>query len=111
VAKTSRYQVDWTASAEQDLTAMVDYLSTESVLLAEKVLSHIYDRAHSLVYFPFRMRIVPELLAHGVERYRELLVDPYRIFCVIEGSHVRVLAVFDGRRDVEELLLQRLMAD
>jgi len=41
--------------------------------------------------------------------WRELVVKPYRLVYRIEGDTVTVLAVFDGRRDLEDLLLERLL--
>jgi plasmid stabilization system protein ParE len=52
---------------------------------------------------------VPELLRHGLAVWRELIVKPYRILYRIEGQTVYVLAVLDSRRDLEDLLLERLV--
>jgi hypothetical protein len=41
--------------------------------------------------------------------WRELIVKPYRLIYRIEGEVVNVLAVFDGHRDLEDLLLERLL--
>jgi len=111
LAKSTIYRVKWTAIAEQDLTAIIEYVSTDSVSAALQLLNSLQAKALSLAHFPQRMRVVPELAAQGIERYRELIVSPYRIFCSIHGMTVYVIGVFDGRRDVEELLLQRLMME
>jgi len=54
-------------------------------------------------------RSCPELSQFGMRAWRELVVRPYRIVYRIEGDSVTVLAVFDGRRDLEDLLLERLL--
>ena len=41
--------------------------------------------------------------------WRELVIRPYRLVYRIEGDTVIVLAVFDARRDLEDLLLERLL--
>jgi toxin ParE1/3/4 len=41
--------------------------------------------------------------------WRELVVKPYRILYRVSSDTVTVLAVFDGRRDLEDLLLERLL--
>jgi toxin ParE1/3/4 len=38
-----------------------------------------------------------------------LFVKPYRLIYRVEGDRVYVPAVLDGRRDLEELLIRRLM--
>jgi toxin ParE1/3/4 len=55
-----------------------------------------------------RGRVVPELAAVGVQRYRELIEGNYRIIYAVNENEVRVVAVLDGRRDVADLLHRRL---
>ena len=57
---------------------------------------------------PERGRIVPELREQGITVYRELVEPPWRILYRIESDRVWVLAVIDGRRNVEDILLKRL---
>ena len=58
---------------------------------------------------PARCRVVPELREEGIDAYRELVIRPYRIMFRIHGSEVVLLAVVDGRRDLQELLLERTL--
>jgi len=41
--------------------------------------------------------------------WRELIASPWRIIYRIEGRLVFVDLVLDGRRDVEDILMQRLL--
>jgi toxin ParE1/3/4 len=41
--------------------------------------------------------------------WRELVVRPYRLVYRVGSDAVVVLAVFDGRRDLEDVLLDRLV--
>jgi len=52
---------------------------------------------------------VPELAAVGVHTYRELVVSPWRLVYRISAKTVYVLAVLDGRRNIEDVLLDRLV--
>ena len=45
----------------------------------------------------------------GVSAYRELVDGPYRGAFRVRGREVVLLAVLDGRRDLEELLVARLI--
>ena len=58
---------------------------------------------------PLRGRIVPELRAQGVQFYRELLSPPYRIMYRVKDRLVLVVAVLDGRRNLDDLLLDRFL--
>ena len=67
-----------------------------------------YSLLLNLSAFPRRGRVVPELKDIGVLDYREVFFKPYRILYFIETPHVYVIGIFDGRRDLEELLHRRL---
>jgi toxin ParE1/3/4 len=41
--------------------------------------------------------------------WREIVARPYRILYRVSGDTVTVLAAFDGRRDLEDVLLERLL--
>jgi len=45
----------------------------------------------------------------GITAYRELIFQNWRIVYNIAANQVRVLACFDARRNLEDVLLQRLL--
>ena len=65
--------------------------------------------AGTLKTLPGRGRVVPELLEFGITRWRELVTGPYRLVYRLEGRVVFVDGLFDARRDLEELLVERLL--
>ncbi|MBI5100385.1 MAG: type II toxin-antitoxin system RelE/ParE family toxin [Nitrospirae bacterium] len=104
----NRYSVDWSLSAADDLEAIIEYISDESRAAAIELLGRIRGKASGLTLMPERGRIVPELKAQGIIMYREIMVSPWRIIYRISGRAVYVFAVIDSRRNVEDLLLERL---
>jgi addiction module RelE/StbE family toxin len=106
---TVRHQVLWTAVAVRDLERIVSTIAEETPQNAKKVLSKLQACASALVKFPARGRVVPELKWFGVDRYRELQVPPWRIVYRVEAKQVFVVAVLDGRRHLEDLLLHRFL--
>jgi toxin ParE1/3/4 len=102
------FRVVWTRTAEDDLEGIVDFIADDSVDAALAVFTRIRERAATLVNFPGKGRVVPELNHHGIVQYRELILSPWRIIYRIDGSMVYVTAVFDSRRNLEDLLLERL---
>jgi len=104
-----RFRVEWAEVAVRDLEELVTRIAADSVINADRVLERIEARAVSLESSPSRGRIVPELAHFGMRAWRELIVRPYRLVYRIEGDTVTVLALFDGRRDLEDLLLERLL--
>jgi hypothetical protein len=53
--------------------------------------------------------VVPELQKEGITIYRELVVPPWRIIYKIDNDTVYIMALFDSRQNVEEILLQKLI--
>ncbi|SFV69632.1 Death on curing protein, Doc toxin [hydrothermal vent metagenome] len=98
------YKVKWTSNAKKDLLNIVDYIKEDSLSVARKVYGQIKEKAQSSNFFPLRGRVVPELQKEGITIYRELIVQPYRIMYKIEDDTVYIMAIFDSRQNVEELL-------
>lgn len=107
-----KYQVSLITDAEQDLLEIYDYVArTDLVGKAEKLLDKLEELCIDLERFPERGHIPPELDRVAVTVYREIHFKPYRVIYRIENMNVYIHAVLDGRRDLEQLLLQRLLRD
>jgi plasmid stabilization system protein ParE len=101
-------RIVWTVTAEEDLWGIVEFISGDDVPAALDVLRRLREHAAVLDKFPGRGRIVPELDQHGIRQYRELVMAPWRIVYRVDGAVVYVMAVLDSRRNLEDLLLERL---
>jgi addiction module RelE/StbE family toxin len=104
-----RFRVVWAEAAARDLEELVAFVAQDSTTSAERLLAKLRAKAASLESVPTRGRIVPELSRFGMRSWREIVVRPYRIVYRIAGDTVTVLALLDGRRDLEDLLLERLL--
>ena len=103
------FEILWAAAAETDLLGIAEYIAHDNPRAALKVLNKIKAGTARLDNSPKRGRIVPELLRHGISRYREIVIRPWRVFYRIEEKKVYVVSVIDGRRNVEDVLLERLL--
>ncbi|MBI4582865.1 MAG: type II toxin-antitoxin system RelE/ParE family toxin [Planctomycetes bacterium] len=104
------FQVQVLEDAEEDLFEIFNFVAVhDSLERAYHLLAKLEERCGSLGSFPHRGRIPPELKFLGVLEYREVLFKPYRIFFRVEKLNVFVYAVLDGRRELSELLQQRLL--
>lgn len=104
-----RKPVAWATIAEKDLAAVLDFVARVSPAGAARLLLRLEQKASSLETPPSHGRIVSELLTIQVREYRELLIGPYRLVYRVESTRVVVLGVFDGRRNLEDILLDRLI--
>ena len=107
----SSFRVAWTETAVRDLEELVAYIASHSDTKASRVLARLESRANTLTSTPARGRVVPELAHFGIRSWRELIVRPHRIIYRVDGHTVYVLAVVDGRRELHDLLLERLIRD
>jgi addiction module RelE/StbE family toxin len=103
------YKVYWASVAEDDLKEIIEYIAQDSSTTARNMLEKIRAKASALDQFPERGRIVPELKEHGIILYRELIVSPWRIVYRVSENKVFVLSVLDSRRNVQDILLKRLI--
>lgn len=103
------YQVFWTQTAQQDLKKIIGYIAADSEINARRVYLVIKQKADNLRQMPLQGRIVPELRYYSILTYRELISPPWRIIYKTAENKVWVLAVIDGRRNVEDILLDRFI--
>lgn len=105
-----RYTVVWTEVASLDVERLASYLLEEAPLRAEQILLRIISRGESLEVFPGRGRTPPELRAVGDRTWLEIQEPPWRIIYRIAGRRtVEIHGVFDGRRSLEDILLERIL--
>jgi toxin ParE1/3/4 len=104
-----RFAVVWTETAVADVERLATYLTDESPARADAILDRIVGRAESLDRSPERGRTPRELRSIGDRTWRELQEPPWRIIYRIVGTTVEVHGVFDGRRSLDDILLERLL--
>ena len=103
------YKVYWTKEATLDLGEIVDYISRDRISAAKSIYKKVKLKCRELNTSPERYRRVPELLDVGIEDYREIILSPYRVIYKLKESNVYIIAVVDGRRDVETFIFNRLL--
>jgi addiction module RelE/StbE family toxin len=104
-----KYEVRWRLAARNDLTAIVEYIALEREMAALDVMDKIENAERQLADFPHRGRVVPELAEWGCVQYREIIVRPWRIIYQVGENTVEIVLVIDSRRDVAEILWQKIV--
>ncbi|MDR1324078.1 MAG: type II toxin-antitoxin system RelE/ParE family toxin [Candidatus Margulisbacteria bacterium] len=105
-----KYNLIFSVAAQNDLKEIFAYISAEYPQIAEKILDKIEAKANSLVVFPQKGRIVPELLTYNnIREYRELQEYPWRIIYQASDGKITVHAVLDGRRNIKDLLAKKFL--
>jgi toxin ParE1/3/4 len=105
-----RYKVLLTEGAEHDLEEIYSYIAEyDSPISANCVLDGLTEVAASLSTFPERGSHPQELAALGIREYRQSFFKPYRVIYRVIGKQVIIYVIADGRRDMQSLLLRRLL--
>ena len=98
------------APALADLLDINDYYLYEvSDRVANGIIDGLETAVNNLAEFPDRGSIPKELLALGIRQYRQIIENPYRIIYEILTEQIVVHAILDGRRDMQSLLMQRIL--
>ena len=105
-----RFGVRLAPDALADLEEIHDWIALhDSPARAAHVEDQILAAIAGLARHPHRGAHPKELLALGIRDYRETFFKPYRILYRVEGRHVDVYLIADGRRDMQTLLARRLL--
>ncbi len=105
-----KYNVHVISDAADDIYSIYRYIvSNDSVARAEDVLNNLEESCFSLNDFPERGHVTPELERIGIKTYREIHYKPYRIIYQVVKNNVYIHCVLDGRRDMMDILQERLL--
>ena len=106
---SKKYLVVWSESAAFDLNSIVSFIAVDSMQNARETFAKIKKECQLLERFPDLGKIPVELEALQIGGYRELSINPWRIFYRKQANQIVILAVVDSRRDLEDALWNRLM--
>ena len=97
-------------AAQGDVHALRRYIVKNfSVATWQSTFGKLKDAIRNLAEFPFLGAIPPELEAVHLTQYRQLLSDMNRIIYEVRGYTVYVHIIADTRRDMQSLLMERLV--
>jgi len=102
------YKVRIPNSVKKDIEEIIEYYLNDRPEYAKKIFELLFDRINSLKSFPNKGRIVPELLEYNINEYREILESYWRIIYRIDNDMVEIFTVIDARRNVQDLLVEKL---
>ena len=105
-----KFQVHVVRDAEEDLFEIWRYVAIAgSPENASGLIEQLEEAVTKLERMPERGHVPPELKRINVYDYREIHLKVYRIIYQIIGSDVFVHCILDGRRDLKDLLHERLL--
>jgi len=104
------YAVRITSAAWRDLEEICTWITEhDSPTKAEHVLDRLSETAARIGDMPHRGSRPTELPPGTEGEYRQVFFKPYRIIYKFSGGEVTILLIADGRRNLQSLLLRRLL--
>ncbi len=104
-----QYEVVLSQLAEIDINEIVSYYLQKNRDVALELYKRIKSRILELDNLPNKGRIVPELDKNGIHEFRELIEGNYRIVYSIHEMRVHILAVVDSRRNLDDILINKVI--
>jgi len=95
-------KIIWTEPALIDLNEIAEYIALDKPTAANNLVQKIFTKAERLEDFPNSGRNPPELKK---SRYKEIIVNPCRIFYRIDGDNIYILYVMRSERKLRQFLL------
>lgn len=105
-----KYKVVVDPQAKQDLKEIFIYVTINDGLnAANKLLDDIESVCFKLEKLPERGHVPLELRQTGIKKYLEIHYKSYRIIYEIDKSVIYIHTILDGRRNIQEILSERLL--
>ena len=95
-------QIIWTEPALLDLNEIAEYIALDKPSAASHLVRTVFTKTERLEEFPESGRKPPELKK---SRYKEIIVNPCRIFYRIEKDKVYILYVMRSEKKLRKYLL------
>lgn len=96
-------EVVWTSPALDDLNDLAEYIALSNIQAAKKLTQKVFDKISRLESHPELGKRSPELTNLN---YREINVNPCRIFYKVDSDKVYILHVMRQERDLRRFLLK-----
>jgi toxin ParE1/3/4 len=106
------FRVRIASAAWRDLEEIYTWIAEhDSPENAGYVLDRLTETAESVAKMPYRGSRPDELPAGMEGEFRQVFFKPYRVVYEIGRDEVVIYLVADGRRNLQSLMLRRLMGD
>ena len=95
-------KIIWTEPALIDLNKIAEYIALDNPTAANDLVKKIFKKVERLEDFPNSGRNPAELKK---SRYKEIIVNPCRVFYRIDGDNIYIVYVMRSERKLRQFLL------
>jgi len=98
-----KYEVHYLPAAQQDLTAILNYIKQDNPTAAHKLIQEIDEIISRLEEFP-NMGVTPKDLRLKSLNYKMLVINNYLVFYIIKDSIIEIRRIVHGKRKYSFIL-------
>ena len=95
-------QIIWTEPALDNLNDIAEYIAVSNPYAAKQLVVNVFGKVQRLEQFPDSGRVPVEI---SNLNYREVVVNPCRVFYKVDRDSVYILHVMRQERDLRKFLL------
>ncbi|WP_392386892.1 type II toxin-antitoxin system RelE/ParE family toxin [Marinomonas primoryensis] len=95
-------QIIWTEPALDNLNDIAEYIAVSNPYAARQLVESVFSKVQRLEQFPDSGRIPEEI---ATLNYREIVVNPCRVFYKVDNDSVYILHLLRQERDLRKFLL------
>ena len=101
-------QIIWTEPALDNLNDIAEYIAVSNIYAAKQLVENVFNKIQRLEQFPDSGKIPEEI---DTLNYREVVVNPCRIFYKVEDDSVYILHALRHERDLRKFILTSEIKD
>lgn len=95
-------QIIWAEPALNNLNDIAEYIGVSNSYAARQLVENVFRKIERLEQFPDSGRVPEEI---STLNYREVVVNPCRVFYKVDNDSVYILHVLRQERDLRKFLL------
>jgi plasmid stabilization system protein ParE len=105
-------EIEWTPDGEESFNEIVEYYGIRA---EENVVRKIFDKINKEIEFlainEIKTKVSPELKDIGINDIYQLTINPWIVYYKIneENTKVKILLILDGRRNIEKILIGKVI--
>ena len=105
-----KVRVVWSEDAGNELTRIISYIKKDSGKInAENIFKKIIGKINDASENTEGRRIAPLLKEFGIMDIHQINVNPWLIYYRAENNVMKIISIIDMRRNLEEILYQKIL--
>ena len=103
-------KIIWSEDAGNELMDIISYIKKNSgKIVAKNIHKKIMEKVEDVSQNAAGRRIAPLLKEFGILDIHQININPWLIYYRVENNFMKIISIIDMRRNLEEILYQKIM--